>query len=118
MKMKCQKSLDFNMANKKYRARKRRVGCFLPSCVYMCICSEFLDMPAEVENRNVVVSEAEMPRWKQLGIEYMCDEYDNDDTPVVIVHSPPWCSVQNVSCILYAPIVLYVVHVHVHVLVH
>lgn len=84
---------------KKYRARKRRVSCFfLPSYNYAyMLCGISLTHSQKFENRTLVVTEAEMPRWKQLGIEYMSDEYDDDDPQVVIVHSPPWRS----KCELY-----------------
>ena len=44
------------------------------------------------DNRALVVSQAEMLRWNQLGIEYMSDEGDDDDPQVVIVHPPLWRS--------------------------
>ena len=39
--------------------------------------------------------QSELHRWKQLGIQYMSDEYDDEegqDPQVVIVHQPVWRS--------------------------
>ena len=45
------------------------------------------------ENRALVVTQTEMVRWKQLSIEYMSQESDDDsDNLAVVVHQPQWRS--------------------------
>ena len=45
------------------------------------------------ENRALVVQHSEEPRWKQLSIEYMSEESDDEsDSLAVVVHQPEWCS--------------------------
>ena len=49
-------------------------------------------MPQKFDNRALVVTQAEIQRWKQLNINYMSDEHDDQDTQVVLLHQPQWRS--------------------------
>ena len=46
------------------------------------------------DNHALVVTQVELQRWKQLGIQYMSDEYDDEDQDpqLVVVHQPVWRS--------------------------
>ena len=45
------------------------------------------------ENRTMVIRQEEELRWKQLSIDFMSEESDNDADPLaVVVHQPRWRS--------------------------
>ena len=56
------------------------------------------------ENCALVVAQAEIVRWKQLNIENMSQQSDDDsDNLAVVVHQPPWRSKgknQRDACVL------------------
>lgn len=55
--------------DKKYRARRRKF-----------------------DNRSLVVSEAELPRWRKINIEYMSEESDDKSNDQLVIHRPQWRS--------------------------
>lgn len=49
--------------------------------------------PQKFENRALVVSQTEEPRWKELSIDFMSEESDDEsDILAVVVHRPKWRS--------------------------
>ena len=49
-------------------------------------------MPQKFDNHALVVTQAEIQRWKQLNINYMSDEHDDQDPQVVLLHQSQWRS--------------------------
>lgn len=71
---------------KKYRARRRRV--------MKCICNYVFRSPLQkFENRSLMTNETEQLHWKQLTIDFMSEESDDETDPMmVVVHQPEWRS--------------------------
>ena len=78
-------------AKEKYRARRRRVWSInLYSCYYSVHLILF-------ENRALVVRQIEEQLSKQLSIEYMSEESDDEsDALVVVVHQLTWRSKRKI----------------------
>lgn len=59
-------------------------------CVYMIIPFDFFQ---KFDRRSVVVMESEKKYWKELSVEFMSDESDDDnDSNIFIVHQLSWRS--------------------------
>ena len=77
----------------------------------MLLCPTICVYTQKLENRALVVRQIEEPFWKQLSIEYMSEESDDEsDALVVVVHQPTWRSkrkhIINVLCLLLAQVLL------------
>ena len=84
---------------KKYRAWKKRVIHLTSVYMYLYIYASFTLQ--KFDNRALVVSQTELQRWKQLNINYMSDEYDDEDPQVAVLHQPVWRSKSRLyySCV-------------------
>ena len=78
---------------KKYRARKKGYN----ADVHVINLDTIIYMPQKFDNRALVVTPAEIQRWKQLNINYMSDEHDDQDPQVVLLHQSQW-RLKSESC--------------------
>jgi len=88
------------MMTEKYRCRKGRKRCIarrrrVRGIIVWYHLDGFLFYTQKFDNRALVVHQTEEPCWKQLSIEYMSEESDDESEPLAVVHQPEWRSKRN-----------------------